>query len=125
MTIVYWCYLCRILRQSCISCLLSSLDIGAVPQDWRDAWVVPIFKKDERHIAANNRPVSTCDPFAKRLTISCTVMTSCDSQDRLYLKPCYAFDKMLAGRSKVNITSSPVRNTTGLSVRPPPVLSLH
>ena len=26
-----------------------SLDTGAVPQDWRDAWVVPIFKKGERH----------------------------------------------------------------------------
>jgi hypothetical protein len=35
-----------------------SLDIGAVLQDWRDAWVVPIFKKGERHIAANYRPVS-------------------------------------------------------------------
>jgi hypothetical protein len=35
-----------------------SLDIGAVPQDWRDAWVVPIFKKGERHIAANYRLVS-------------------------------------------------------------------
>jgi hypothetical protein len=58
-----------------------SLDIGAVPQDRRDAWVVPIFKNGEKHIAANYRP--------------CTVMTSCDSQDRLYLKPCCASDKML------------------------------
>jgi hypothetical protein len=37
---------------------IASLDIGAVPQDWRDAWVVPIFKKGERHIAANYRLVS-------------------------------------------------------------------
>jgi hypothetical protein len=39
-------------------------------------------------LAKSNKIMSTCDPFAKRLTISCTVMTSCDSQDRLYLKPC-------------------------------------
>jgi hypothetical protein len=30
--------------------------------------------------------------------------------------------KCSAGRSKVNISSSPVRSTTGLSARPPPVL---
>jgi hypothetical protein len=44
-------------------------------------------------LAKSNKIMSTCDPFAKRLTISCTVMTSCDSQDRLYLKPCCASDK--------------------------------
>jgi len=33
--------------------------------------------------------------------------------------------KCSAGRSKVNISSSLVRSTTGLSARPPPVLSLH
>lgn len=35
-----------------------SLETGEVPHDWRQAWVVPIFKKGERHIAANYRPVS-------------------------------------------------------------------
>eukprot|EP00745_Piridium_sociabile_P022913 TRINITY_DN35723_c0_g2_i2.p1 TRINITY_DN35723_c0_g2~~TRINITY_DN35723_c0_g2_i2.p1 ORF type:complete len:257 (-),score=48.22 TRINITY_DN35723_c0_g2_i2:83-853(-) len=35
-----------------------SLDSGLVPHDWRQAWVVPIFKKGERHLAANYRPVS-------------------------------------------------------------------
>ena len=44
-----------------------SLDIGAVPQDWRDAWVVPIFKKGERHIPANYRPVSLT-------SIACKIM---------------------------------------------------
>jgi hypothetical protein len=85
-----------------------SLDIGAVPKDWRNAWVVSIFKKGETHssklyeslcnslacgtlsnaLTKSSKMMLTCDPFAKRLTISCTVMTSCDSQDRLYLKPC-------------------------------------
>lgn len=36
----------------------TSLDTGEVPQDWKDAHVVPIFKKDERHLASNYRPVS-------------------------------------------------------------------
>ena len=35
-----------------------SIDSGLVPNDWRQAHVVPIFKKGERHIAANYRPVS-------------------------------------------------------------------
>jgi len=45
----------------------SSLDIGEVPQDWRNALVVPIFKKGERHIAANYRPVSLT-------SISCKIL---------------------------------------------------
>ena len=36
----------------------KSLNTGAVPQDWKDAHVVPLFKKDERHLASNYRPVS-------------------------------------------------------------------
>ena len=36
----------------------TSLNTGAVPQDWKDAHVVPLFKKDERHLASNYIPVS-------------------------------------------------------------------
>ena len=35
-----------------------SLDSGQVPQEWREANVVPIYKKGDSHIAANYRPVS-------------------------------------------------------------------
>jgi hypothetical protein len=35
----------------------TSIDTGEVPQDWRDANIVPLFKKDERHLASNYRPV--------------------------------------------------------------------
>jgi hypothetical protein len=28
----------------------TSLNTGVVPQDWKDAHVVPLFKKDERHL---------------------------------------------------------------------------
>jgi hypothetical protein len=31
----------------------TSLNTGIVPQDWEDAHVVPLFKKDERHLASN------------------------------------------------------------------------
>lgn len=35
-----------------------SLNLGHVPRDWREARVVPIFKKGERHQPSNYRPVS-------------------------------------------------------------------
>ena len=36
-----------------------SLDTGVVPPDWRQAWIVPIYKKKgEKHLAQNYRPVS-------------------------------------------------------------------
>lgn len=39
----------------------KSLQTGEVPQDWRKANIAPIFKKGERYIAANYRPISlTC-----------------------------------------------------------------
>ena len=44
-----------------------TLDHGEIPQDRRDALVVPIFKKGERHIAANYRPVSLT-------SISCKIL---------------------------------------------------
>ena len=39
----------------------KSLAQGTVPDDWRQAYVVPVFKKGEKYDAANYRPVSlTC-----------------------------------------------------------------
>jgi hypothetical protein len=60
--------------------------------------------------------MSTCDPFAKRLTISCTVMTSCDSQDRLYLKPCCASDKMLESQLVITVQEIVKRLAKGSQV---------
>lgn len=36
----------------------TSLDSGEVPIDWRDAQIVPVFKKGEKHLPSNYRPVS-------------------------------------------------------------------
>ena len=45
----------------------KSLDEGIVPQDWKDALVVPIFKKGDRHQPANYRPVSLTSITCKLL----------------------------------------------------------
>ena len=36
----------------------ASISSGILPSDWKDAYVTPIFKKGERYMAANYRPVS-------------------------------------------------------------------
>ena len=35
-----------------------SLDFGEIPPDWKNAFVVLIFKKGEKHVSSNYRPVS-------------------------------------------------------------------
>jgi hypothetical protein len=35
-----------------------SLDHGLVPDNWKKANIVPVFKKGEKHMASNYRPVS-------------------------------------------------------------------
>ena len=45
----------------------KSLDSGAIPDDWREAAIVPIFKKGDRHQASNYRPVSLT-------SVSCKVL---------------------------------------------------
>jgi hypothetical protein len=44
-----------------------SLDLGQIPDDWREAEVVPIFKKGDKHQAANYRPVSLTSITCKLL----------------------------------------------------------
>jgi hypothetical protein len=39
----------------------TSITKGEVPTDWRQANVIPIFKKGGKYLASNNRPISlTC-----------------------------------------------------------------
>ena len=44
-----------------------SMDQGSVPEDWRTANIVPVFKKGEKHTAANYRPVSLTSITCKLL----------------------------------------------------------
>ena len=45
----------------------TSLDSGKIPDDWREAAIVPIFKKGERQLASNYRPVSLTSVSCKIL----------------------------------------------------------
>lgn len=44
-----------------------SVDDGELPTDWRNANVAPIFKKGDRHLAENYRPVSLTSVLSKQL----------------------------------------------------------
>ena len=44
-----------------------SIDIGSLPSDWRDANISPVFKKGDRHLAENYRPVSLTSISCKLL----------------------------------------------------------
>ena len=44
-----------------------SLDSGEAPTDWRNAHIVPVFKKGEKHLPSNYRPVSLTSIVCKVL----------------------------------------------------------
>ena len=62
-----------------------SIDVGEVPQEWRDANVVPIFKKGDRHQPSNYRPVSLTSVLCKVLEhiVHSNIMSHYDSQHGL------------------------------------------
>ena len=45
----------------------KSVDTGELPEDWRDANVAPVFKKGDRHVPENYRPVSLTSVLSKKL----------------------------------------------------------
>ena len=45
----------------------QSLTSGKLPKDWKDAHIAPIFKKGNRHLAENYRPVSLTSICAKMM----------------------------------------------------------
>ena len=45
----------------------ASLDQGQIPSDWKQARVAPVFKKGDRHQAANYRPISLTSILCKTL----------------------------------------------------------
>jgi hypothetical protein len=58
--------------QFCIAPILQiilqqSLDTGDLPKDWRDANISSIFKKGDKHLPENYRPVSLTSVTTKIL----------------------------------------------------------
>ena len=45
----------------------ASVDSGSLPSDWRNANISPVFKKGDRHLAENYRPVSLTTVLCKLL----------------------------------------------------------
>ena len=45
----------------------TSLDTGQIPSDWREAWMIPVFKKGDRHKSGNYRQVSLTSSTCKLL----------------------------------------------------------
>ena len=54
----------------------ASLDQGKIPQDWKKAFISPIFKKGDRHKPSNYRPVSLTSICYKILETLCTATWS-------------------------------------------------
>ena len=82
-----------------------SLDSGKTPQDWRDAHVVPIYKKGDRHIPANYRPVSLTSITCKLLEhiIHSNVMSHFDANNILTDKQ-HGFRKRRSCESQLIVT---------------------
>ena len=76
-----------------ITCIFQkSLDSGTLPKDWTDANVTPVFKKGDRHIAENYRPVSLTSVLSKTLEhIVCHSMHAHFDQNNILTKVNHGF----------------------------------
>ena len=65
-----------------------SLDTGSVPSDWREALIVPLFKKGLKHMASNYRPVSLTSVACKVLEhiVHSSIMQLLDQNSILTVK---------------------------------------
>ena len=58
-----------------------SIETGRIPKDWNDTNVCPLFKKGEKSIASNYRPISlTCILYI----FASNLVTHLDSHQLLY-----------------------------------------
>ena len=108
----------------------TSLDTGQVPSDWRDALIVPVFKKGDKHKAANYRPVSLTSITCKLLEhiIHSNVMAHFDKHhilkdhqgnqvDIILLDFAKAFDKVPYSRLLHKLDFYGVRDQTSTWIR--------
>ena len=61
----------------------TSLDSGTVPSDWKEALITPLFKKGERNVASNYRPVSLTSVVSKILIVHSSIMRHLDHHNIL------------------------------------------
>ena len=63
----------------------ASLDQGIVPSDWKEANIMPLFKKGDRSLAENYRPISLTSVSGKLLehVVHSSIMTHFDKYDVL------------------------------------------
>ena len=83
----------------------TSLNTGVVPQDWKDAHVVPLFKRDERHLAYNYRTVSLTSITCKVMEhiVHSSVMGHCD-RNKILTNAQHGFCKKRSCESQLIIT---------------------
>ena len=48
-----------------ISTLFHNVTISALPSQWNTTWLTTVFKKGDKLLASNYRPISIMGPFAK------------------------------------------------------------
>jgi hypothetical protein len=96
-----------------------TLDHFEIPQNWRDALVVPVFKKGERHIAANYRPVSLTSISCKILEhiIHSNIMKHFDT-NKILTETQHGFRKKRSTESQLLVTVQEIvkRLATGSQV---------
>ena len=72
----------------------ASFDVGIIPQDWKTANVIPIFKKGSKSDAANYRPVSlTSVPCKIMESLIKTSMTSFLDENKIITDSQHGFMK--------------------------------
>jgi hypothetical protein len=83
----------------------TTIDTGEVPQDWRDANIVPLFKKDERYLASNYSPVSltsiTC--IILEHIVHSNIIDHFD-KNKILTNPQHGFRKKRSYESKLIVT---------------------
>ena len=76
----------------------ASLNLGQLPEDWKSANVTAIFKKGNRHVAGNYRPVSLT-------SIACNLLESIVREQMIkYMKTNKLFSKKQFGFLKKHST---------------------
>ena len=89
-----------------------SLDTGSVPSDWREALIVPLFKKRLKHMASNYRPVSLTAVACKVLEhiVHSSIMRHLDQNSILTVKQ-HGFRKKRSTVTQLVVTTQGIASS--------------